>query len=455
MLVTIEDLKTAVDEGRFHEFILETKSAFLSSPERALMLENELYYEGENPFLARAVNVLKRLRLDTGKELDLSPLIDIYSNFAFRIVDQLVNRLWYSPVQITSPDSEGKMVCVKHLLGDGFDDIALEIANKAAIHGACYAFWNAGHVEMFEATTYLPIYDERTGRHVAGLRVLQLEKGRAEHVQLYERDGFSEWVVVSDEGRERLSVYQEKMPYKRDVFSAPGGSFEVGCDNYEVLPIAPLYVANNKKSVLGKPIKTKINAYDLSETSYFDDFIKTKPIYWAIEGFSGEAEELLGIYRTLSQLGIIATPESLDSNANIDAKTVNLPYQTKKELQESLENSIFRDAQVINVQAIVSGHVTATAVRYSGIAEDNKAKSLERHAVKFIKGLMDIAGISGEVRFVHKTLMDDESVMRQIVMAHGVGVPVEALVSVMPILQGRVDEVLGLMEGGEDYLDEK
>ena len=450
MLITIEDLKTAMDEGRFHEFILETKNSFLSSPERALMLENELYYEGENPFLARAVNVLKRLRLDNGKELDLSPLIDIYSNFAFRIVDQLVNRLWYNPVQVTTAGDEGKAVCVKHLLGDGFDDVMQDIANKAAIHGSCYAFWNAGHVEMFEATTYLPIYDERTGRHVAGLRILQLEKGRAEHVQLYELDGFSEWVVVNDEGSERLLVYQEKVAYRRDVFSAPSGSFEVGCDNYEALPIVPLYVSNNKKSVLSKPIKTKINAYDLSETSYFDDFIKTKPIYWAIEGFSGEAEELLGIYKTLAQLGIIATPESLDSNASIDAKTVNLPYQTKKELQEALENGIFRDAQVINVQAIVSGHVTATAVRYSGIAEDNKAKSLERHAVRFIKGLMDIAGIVGEVRFVHKTLMDDESVMRQIVMAHGVGVPAEVLVSVMPILQGRVDEVLGLMEGGDE-----
>ena len=455
MLVTIEDLRAAVDCGRFHEFIIETKNSFLSSPERALMLENELYYEGENPFLARAVNVLRKLRLDNGKELDLSPLINIYSNFAFRIVDQLVNRLWYNPVQVTATDDEGKAVCVKHLLGEGFDDIVQEIANKATIHGACYAFWNAGRVEMFEATTYLPIYDERTGRHVAGLRILQLEKGRTEHVQLYELDGFSEWVVVSDEGHERLKVYQEKVAYKRDVFSAPGGSFEMGCDNYEVLPIMPLYVSNNKKSVLGKPIKTKINAYDLSETSYFDDFIKTKPIYWAIEGFSGEAEELLGIYRTLSQLGIIATPESLDSNANIDAKTVSLPYQTKKALQEALENSIFRDAQVINVQAIVSGHVTATAVRYSGIAEDNKAKSLERHAVRFIKGLMEIAGIVGEVRFVHKTLMDDESVMRQLVMAHGIGVPSEALVSVMPVLQDRVDEVLGLMEGGDDCLGEE
>jgi len=430
MLITIKDLEKSIEEKRFHEFILETKNSFLSSPERALMLENELYYEGENPFLTRGIGALKRLRLDTGKELDLRPLVDIYSNFAFRIVDQLVNRLWYNPVQVTR---EG--VDVKDRLGEGFDDIALEIANKAAIHGACYAFWNAGKVEMFEATSYLPIYDERTGRHAAGLRVWQLEKGRAEHVQLYELDGFSEWTVECGEGEERLRVYQEKTAYKREVFSAAGDVYELGECNYGTLPIVPLYVANNKKSLLGKPIKTKINAYDLAETSYFDDFIKTKPIYWAIEGFSGEAQELLGIHRTLSQLGIIATPESLDKNASIDAKTVDLPFQSKRELQEALESGIFRDAQVINVQAIVAGRITATAVQYSGIAEDNKSRSMERHAARFIKGLMEIAGVEGDVKFVHKTLVDDESVMRQIVMAHGVGVPVEELVGVMPVMQ--------------------
>jgi len=244
---------------------------------------------------------------------------------------------------------------------------------------------------------------------------------------------------------ERLVVYQEKTPYRREVFNAPSIAFVQSYANYSVLPVVPLYVSNNKKSLLNKPIKTKINAYDLSETSYFDDFIKTKPIYWAIEGFSGEAEELLSIYKTLSQLGIIATPESLDKNASIDAKTVNLPYQSKRELQEALETGIFRDAQVINVQAVVQGRVTATAVQFSGIAEDNKAKSLERHAAKFIKGIMAIAGVTGDVHFVHKTMMDDESVMRQVMMAHNAGVPLEALISVMPVLQGRVEEVRGYL----------
>jgi len=182
MLVTIGDLNAAKEAERLEEFIIDTKNAFLNSPERAVMLENEQYYEGENPFLGRAVNALKRLRLDTGKELDLSPLLDIYSNFAFRIVDQLVNRLWYNPVQITGVGANGKPADVKHKLGSNFDDIVIDIANKAAIHGACYAFWNAGFIEMFEATSYLPIYDERTGSQVAGIRVLQIDKGRAQHV---------------------------------------------------------------------------------------------------------------------------------------------------------------------------------------------------------------------------------------------------------------------------------
>ena len=430
MLVTFQSLETAKVEGKLHGFILDTIKKFKASPEFAVMLEDEAYYAGENPFLRGTLRHLKTVKLDTGKSLDLSPLVDIYSNFAFRIVDQLVNRLWYFPVQVDK----------KERLGEGFDDIVIGMANKAAIHGACYAFWNAGKIEAFKATEYIPLVCERTGEHVAGIRFWQLGKESPTYIQLFELDGFTEWLQPPDS--KELETVQPKRAYKRQVLSAGVGELEIGGENYPDFPIVPLYVGNNKKGLLSMPIKSKINAYDLSETSYFDDFIKTRPIYWAIEGFGGNADELVSIRKTLEALGIIAGGDE----AKVKAETVSLPWQSKKELQEALETAIFRDAQVINVQAILQGRTTATAVQFSGIAEDNKAKSLERHATEFLRKLMRLAGIEGEVKFTHKTLMDDEGIMRQLTMAHNWGVPVSALIPIAPVFQGRTDETLAQVE---------
>ena len=444
MLVTFQSLEMAKTEGKLHGFILDTIKKFKASPEFAIMLEDEAYYAGENPFLRGTLKHLKTIRLDTGKSLDLSPMVDIYSNFAFRIVDQLVNRLWYFPVQVDN----------KERLGEGFDDVVIDMSNKAAIHGVCYAFWNAGSIEAFKATEFIPFTCERTGEHMAGIRFWQLGKKSPTYIQLFEIDGFTEWLQPPDS--KELATIQPKRAYKRQVLNASVGALDIGGENYPDFPIVPLYVSNNKKGLLNKPIKSKINAYDLSETSYFDDFIKTRPIYWAIEGFSGNADELIAARKTLEALGMISTG---DGDTNIKAETVSLPFQSKKELQEALETAIFRDAQVINVQAILQGRMTATAVQFSGIAEDNKAKSLERHATEFLRKIMRFAGIEGDVKFTHKTLMDDEGIMRQLAMAHNWGVPASALVPIAPVFQGRTEETIAAVEaeklGSDEYETEQ
>ena len=176
MLVTFQSLEAAKAEGKLHRFLNDTIKTFKASSTFTTMLEDEAYYNGENPFFESAISQLKKVMLDTGKVLDLTPLVGIYSNFAFRIVDQLVNRLWYFPVQVGN----------KERLGANFDDMAVDIANQAAIHGACYAFWNVDHIEAFKATEFIPLVDERTADNMAGIRFWQIDEKSPMYVQLYE-----------------------------------------------------------------------------------------------------------------------------------------------------------------------------------------------------------------------------------------------------------------------------
>ena len=98
-----------------------------------------------------------------------------------------------------------------------------------------------------------------------------------------------------------------------------------------------------------------------------------------------------------------------------------------------------------NTQAIFAGHILVGAVRMAGITEDNKAKSMERHAIKFIRGIMNLAGVEGEVRITHKTLDDDEAVMRMLTMAtnwHEDSPIFEEAVRAAPVFQGRADNII-------------
>ena len=203
----------------------------------------------------------------------------------------------------------------------------------------------------------------------------------------------------------------------------------------------------------------------VEETIYFDDFIKTSPLYWAISGYSDNIDDIMKIVKTVNALRVASMPEPSDMSAStkIDAVTVDFPHTAKEALRQELEAAIFRDAQVVNTQAILAGRILVGAVEMAGASEDNKAKNMERHATKFIRGLMNIVGLEGNIKFTHKTLKDDEAVMRMLTMASNWhdGPLLEELVRAAPPFQGRVEEVIkaikvheGIYESGSPAVDD-
>ena len=198
-----------------------------------------------------------------------------------------------------------------------------------------------------------------------------------------------------------------------------------------------------------RSIKSKISAYNMAETVYFDDFIRTSPIYWAANG-GGTVEDIVQMRKQIDALRIAMMKEqgAIDIPASIGAVTVDFPYQAKEALRQELEAAIFRDAQVVNTQAILSGKILVGAVRMAAKSEDNKINSMERHARKFIRAIMRIAGIDGEVKFQRTTYTDDLEIMQQAQIAVNADIPVEAVVPVMPLFADRVEETLEIVRRG-------
>ena len=443
IISTFQDLEQAKASGTLETFLAKLKNDFLGSAERATMLENERYYDGQDPLIKPMIAKIRRAVLDTGVTFNATTIFEnsIKSEFAKRLVSQPINRLFTNPVQIT--DKLNKDVDLKEKLGEDADATFADIATMAAVHGVCYAYWAGGHVEAFLATDYYPLRDQRTGAHMAGIRLFQIDPDYPVYLQLFEVDGFTEWEIKNDK-----LINEQKTPYRYSATAWSTHTVIESIENYPGFPIVPWYVNSSQKSLIKRSIKDKISMYNLTETMYFDDFIRTSPLYWAANG--GHIEDIVQQRQQIDALRIATVGEGreIGGSASIGAVTVDFPYQAKEALRMEIEAAIFRDGEVVNTQAILAGRILVGAVRMAARAEDNLIHSIERFAKKAIRGIMRIAGIDGEVKFQRTTYTDDLEIMQQAQIAVNADVPVEAVVPVMPLFADRVEETLEIVRRG-------
>ena len=278
--VTYQDLPEAKDLPHFLQDII---NKFIKSPKYRQFIKEQRYFKGVNPFLE---NRETNITLDTGQKFTVKPAVNISSNFYRRIAEQTVNRLWYNPVQFSGKE---------RFTDEDFDETAQKIAVDASKHGVGYGFWNVDKLVRFSPLELIPLHCETTNQLMAGVRFWRIDPKKPLHIQLYTIDGLQEFVQVDNAPLTQQGGLQ---PYRRNVYAGTA-TYSEAITSYNRLPIIPLHVNSNKISELTPPIEGKINAYDLLQTSKLDDFVTTKPIYWRIEGFSGEIGEMLKIKETL------------------------------------------------------------------------------------------------------------------------------------------------------------
>jgi len=442
MTVTIGDMQSA---RSLPDFIQKTVNDWLGSPKYAKIKEARLYYSGENPVLKRRWN---RIALDTGGVIDLRPRQNIYSNFFGRMTKQFAGRLLYHDVAFDDDATLLKM-------GTSFQRSIRQIARDAYICSLSWGFWQRDNIVHIPADSFIPIVDDTTAEMLAGVYFWQLDENRPWNYQLFEVDGVTTWGQAKQGGK--LEEKTGKTPYRYKEFKWRNGHRAItGIENYAELPIKPMYANPDKTTELSLPIKTKINAYDLLNTFYADEFLQSKFIYWLISGYSGDAEELIKIRDTARKLGIIAGGED---SSQITPQTLEPPYNAHEKIMQSLEREIFRDAMLFSPEDLAGSSSIATAIKAGQYPEDIKAKDFEHEIEQFVRGVMQVAGVeSRAVTFTHFRLLDEESITRRLVMLFNMGVPIEEIIKYEPLLQDRQKEIadaiarqgLGYMEGGNE-----
>jgi len=364
-------------------------------------------------------------------------------------------------------------------LGDDFDTQLQRAGKKALVQGESFGFYNLDHLEVFGLTEFAPVYDEENGALRAGVRYWQVDTTKPLRATFYEEDGLTEYIfnerpdAVEKNGKAESTgrILKEKTPYKLKIRTTEADGTEIyDGENYPVFPIVPLWANEEKQSEL-VGIQEQIDAYDLIKNGFLND-LDTAQIYWLLKGAGGMDDT--DLVRFLDRIHTTKMA-SLDDDQSAEAVTVDIPYAAREQLLSRIETDLFKDYMALNIDEIKGGAVTATQIEAAYEPLNSKADMYEYQIIKFIKGILEVAGIDDDPSFTRSKLvnvnesvgtvlqaseaLDSEYVTEKILNLLGDGDMVEEVLERMEAdeleMGGALDEEEDLLGEEEDLLGEE
>ena len=286
----------------------------------------------------------------------------------------------------------------KEKLGKNFDTQLQRAAKKAKVDSVSFLFWNLDHVEVFcfaDTPTdpgFAPLYDEDTGALRAGVRYWHPTE-KVTRATLYEEDGYTEYKKEEDE----ISVVAEKRSYKKTTISskADGVSGELN-ENYSAFPIVPLYANDLHESEL-EGHRESIDCYDYIKSGMANDIDDTSGFYWVLKNSGGMDDVDLAKFRERMHTVKVATMD--DDNASAEAHTLEVPVEAREKMLDLLEKDLYKDFQIVNVEALSASAKTATEIRAAYQPMDDKCGDFEYFLIDAIQSILSLAGIDDEPSF--------------------------------------------------------
>ncbi len=286
----------------------------------------------------------------------------------------------------------------KDKLGKNFDTMMQKAAKKALVDSVSFIFWNLDHVEVFcfaDTPTdpgFAPLYDADTGKLRAGVRYWHPNE-KTTRATLYEEDGYTEYKKENDQ----ISIVAEKRSYKKTVISskADGVSGEKH-ENYSAFPIIPLYANDLHESELEGHRET-IDCYDYIKSGLANDIDDTSGFYWVLKNSGGMDDVDLAKFRERMHTVKAATMD--DDTASAEAHTLEVPTEAREKMLEILERDLYKDFQIVNVEALAASAKTATEIRAAYQPMDDKCGDFEFFLIDAIQSILALAGIDDEPSF--------------------------------------------------------
>jgi len=396
-----------LDEVRRKKFVFEVIEDHKDSTAYKVASVAEKYYAKKNVTIMAFQKVLYNMHGQAVPDM-WSANYKLRTHFFRRFVTQQAQYVLANGVTFQEETTKEK-------LGRKFDTQIQKAAKKAMIDSVSFLFWNNDHVEVFSfADTptdpgFAPLYDEETGALMAGVRYWHPDE-KTTRATLYEVDGYTDYKKVDD----KLFVVEEKRAYKKTTVSTKAdGISRIIDENYSSFPIVPLYANDLHESELEGNRET-IDCYDYIKSGLANDIDDTSGFYWALENSGGMDDVDLAKFRERMRTIKAAT---MDDGVKAIPHTFEIPTEAREKMLSLLEKDLYKDFQIVNVEALSASAKTATEIRAAYQPMDDKCGDFEYFLIEAIHGILALAGIDDEPTFHYNRIANQTEETNMVISA--------------------------------------
>lgn len=296
---------------------------------------------------------------------------------------------------------------VQHLLGNGITwsdentkkklgqniDTQTMIATREAIIGAVsFGFFNLDHVDVFTVLEFAPLFDEEDGALKAGVRFWQIDASKPLRATLYEIDGYTDYIWRGSESE----VLHDKRPYILKVRESTADGTEIyDYENYPIFPIVPFWADDKTHQTGLDGIREQIDCYDLIKSGFANDVDDASMIYWTIQNAGGMDD--VDLAKFVERMKTVKAAAVDADGATAEAHTMDVPSESRERILDRVKDDLYMDAMALDLKNISGGATTATQIIASYKPLDSKCDDLEYSVLKWLDGILALAGIEGEV----------------------------------------------------------
>lgn len=401
-ILTYNDLLDIGENERDRmEFVLDAIKEHKGSGLYKTACDAELYYKHQNPTIMR---FQKFVYNQFGQKVpDIwSPNNKIASNWYNYFTTQAVSYLLGNGVTFKDEANKDK-------LGKDFDKRVQDVATHAKNGGVAFGFWNLDHLECFDLTEFVPIYDEDDGGLKAGIRFWQIDDSKPLRATLYELDGYTDYIKRKGED---VAILNDKRAYTQIVSrndidgetildGAPPAGF----------PIVPLWNINRQSDLVGN--RGTIDAYDLMVSGLINNVSDGEFIYWILKNCGGM--DSVDDAKFIEQLKLTRVAHADgDDGASVEAHNVNVEFQATAEALDRLTNQLYTDFMALRVQDLSAGNKTATEITAAYEPINQKTDQFEYQVTEFINGILALAGIDDKPTYTRSQMSNQGELLEMV-----------------------------------------
>ena len=390
------------NEKQRMEFVLSAIREHKGSDLYKTAYDAELYYKHQNPTIMRYQKFV--YNSFGAKVPDIwSPNNKIASNWYNYFTTQAVSYLLGNGVTF------GKKEATKDKLGKDFDKKVQDIATHAKNGGVAFGFWNLDHLECFDLTEFVPLYDEDDGGLKAGIRFWQIDDQKPLRATLYELDGYTDYIKRKDKD---VDVLHDKRAYTQIVTrndvegetildGAPPAGF----------PIVPLWNVNRQSDLVGN--RGTIDAYDLMVSGLINNVSDGEFIYWILKNCDGM--DAVDDAKFIEQLKLTRVAHADgDEGAGVEAHNVSVEFEATAEALDRLTAQLYKDFMALRVEDVSAGSVTATQIVAAYEPINQKTDQFEYCVTEFIQGILELAGIEDEPTYTRSQMSNQSELLEMV-----------------------------------------